>query len=463
MRAQLPRIIATCLALVLVFGFTLDSDARRRKRRRRRTRRPAVKGLVLAKTPAGRTGKRIRRGLRRGLRRAGLKLVSSRAHRGKDLGALQGLCAKTEGCKAVIALESSRKRRRYALLSVAWAPNTSTGTRGPRIGEAKGRARSARRLGRTAARLGRTLAKAIIAYVPPAPPPPPKPEPQPEPRPEPRPEPIVTLPVEPTPSVTRRSDPSEAFVIADVAFGLSTRTLELQGLGGQPDIRRHEGGAFAELALRGELYPAALFTRSFAQHIGLVLDFAHHVTMQTRAEAPATIGGAEANVDGSSLLLAGALRLRLPLGPQRLGPALVFAEAGLGMRTFGLGDNAALPEMSYRFLRFALGGEIAFLEGLLRFSLSADIRPFLGVGQETVNALGDRDGGLAFAIGGRVGGQLGFGLRYFVGVEFSHYSVSFQGLGGTSRPPLPGTLERSAPSDASDSYLRVFSGLGYAY
>jgi hypothetical protein len=463
------RWLCALTAVALLITLVADVDARRRRRRRRRAARAPAKGLVLATALRGRNGARLRRGLAAGLRRGGLKLVSWKRYRDKadgkvdpkDAASLQALCAKIERCKAVLVISTERKRRRYRVSVEALAPNTTQGA-GAAIGSQSATARSARRLTRTAATLARKLAKPIVAYEPPPPPPPPKPDPTPPPAPKPDPKPVVTAPPPAPPSVARRNDPSEAFVIADVGFGLSTRDLELIGLGGQPDIRRHQGGAFGEITLRAEVYPAALLTRSIAQHIGLVGTFSHHLVMQTRAEGPATLGGVEADIDGSSMQLHGGLRFRLPIGPRSLGPALVFAEAGLGLRSFGLGDNAA-PEMNYRFLRFALGGEIALLDGLLRLGLSADIRPFLGIGQETANALGSRDGGLAFAIAGRVGGQLAFGLRYFVGVEYSHYSVSFAGLGGTSRPPLPGTLERDAPSDATDSYLRVLTGVGYAY
>ncbi len=465
------RFLVGLTVLALLLTLAADVDARRRRRRRRRRVRQPVKGLVLATALRGRNGARVRRGLAAGLRRGRLKLVGWKRYESKangkvnpkDAASLQALCATIERCKAVLNVNTTRKRRRYRVKIEALAPNTAQGA-GASIASRAATARSARWITRTASALARKLAKLILAYQPP--PPPPKPDPKPDPTPpppKPDPKPVVETPPPPPPALARRSDPSEAFVIADLGFGLSTRSLELVGLSGQPDIRRHKGGAFGELTLRAEVYPAALFTRSIAQHIGLVGTFSHHIAMQTRAEGSATIGGAEADVDGSAMQLHGGLRFRLPVGPRSLGPALVFAEAGFGLRRFSLGDNAALPEMNYRFLRLALGGEIGLLDGLLRLGLSADIRPFLGVGQETANALGSRDGGLAFAIAGRVGGQLAFGLRYFVGVEYSRYGVSFAGLGGTSRPPLPGTLERDAPSDATDSYLRVFAGVGYAY
>ncbi|MCA9671941.1 MAG: hypothetical protein KC503_40355 [Myxococcales bacterium] len=461
-RRTRQRLGALLLALLFVIGCVAEADARRRRRRRRKRARPSGPEVVLLSV-AGPQARRAYRGLYRGLRRR-VRLVGRRKFfravkkLGVDPTSKGGLAAACDkaGCKFVVrGVVKRARRRRYELtISVTHAATGSS------VFEKTYTVRRARRLTRSAIRAARALATAVRDYTPPPPPPPPPPPKPPEPpkpvaKAEPDPATIAKKPDDGDDGDTDKSSKKrdDAMIVARVGVGISTRDLKLVGPS-DSDQRKHGGGVFPELTIAAEIYPLVPLTKSFARHIGVWVTFSQALAVSTQPAANLP----QDDPGGTARQILGGVLARVPIGPLELRGAV-----GLGVRDFPLDDNSAVPSMSYRFVDISVGGSIPLGTPLAVFSASFAARPLVGAGQDTANALGELDGGFAFAVGAGFSGRLSFGLMYFARFEFQSYNVDYAGLGGTARPPLPGTFERAAASNAVDRYIRAWAGLGYVF
>jgi hypothetical protein len=131
------------------------------------------------------------------------------------------------------------------------------------------------------------------------------------------------------------------------------------------------------LQLGATFYPAGFSTKSFWRNIGLQLNYQRTFYGQT------PILGAEGEESRDTTLqeIAGALRVRIPLGSLQLGVL-----AGFGLHSLTLAGEkviAALPDTNYRFYR--AGGDV-------RFEMTRDLSAKLGLAFRGVLNVGDDAG-----------------------------------------------------------------------
>jgi len=247
-----------------------------------------------------------------------------------------------------------------------------------------------------------------------------------------------------------------------LGIGISRRDYKMEGDDPSKN-RRYDGGVYPEINLRLDLYPAAPFVDHFvAQNMGLGLAFAHHLSISTTLRDK---NGKPQDVDTSALELLVDLFFRWPIfGEEPTSPELKIA-FGFGMRDFKLGENHVLPSFKYRFLRIGVDGYIPLMTPLVAIQAGIDIRPILAVGQEALDALGEKSGMFALAVRGGLGGRTAFGLFYGATFEYQHFMGDYSGrteYKGKAIPAGAPASLRTAPSSTTESYIRVWALLGYS-
>jgi len=239
-----------------------------------------------------------------------------------------------------------------------------------------------------------------------------------------------------------------------VAFGGAARQAVVAEVTPTVDDANYEGKVYPEVIVSAEVYPAVAFTKSFVRNFGLGVTYSHHLSISTK------VGERDLGTSSQELLID--LRYRWPLFNWATPPELLIV-AGGGLRDYTLDENDIMTSFNYRFLRFGLDGYVPFGTPLLGVSVGFDVRPLLTVGQEAVNFLGSKSGGLAFAVRGGVRGRLAFGLSYFAELEYLRFGTSFQGLTASGVSDAgKNKRDRAGATDGTDRFIRFWLGAGYA-
>ena len=248
-----------------------------------------------------------------------------------------------------------------------------------------------------------------------------------------------------------------------LGLGISRRDYKMEGDDPSKN-RRYDGGVYPEINLRLDLYPAAPFMDHMAaRNAGLALAFAHHMSISTSVRDS---NGQPQEVDTGSLELLVDLFFRWHiLGEDDPTTPLLKVGFGFGMRDFTLGENHVLPSFKYRFLHIAVDGEIPLMTPLIAIKVGMDLRPILAVGQEALDALGEKSGVFALAVRAGLGGKTSFGLFYGALFEYQHFMADYAGRIEYASQPIPSGAPRSlrtTPTSTTESYIRVWFLLGYA-
>jgi len=247
-----------------------------------------------------------------------------------------------------------------------------------------------------------------------------------------------------------------------VGLGISRRDFRMEG-DNPAENRRYDGGVFPEINLRLDLYPAAPWVDHFvARNLGIGLAFAHHLSISTTKRDS---NGAQAEVGTGSLELLVDLLFRWPLFKGEATTPVLKVALGFGMRNFSLDENHVLPTFKYRVLHIGVEGDIPLMTPLIALKVGFDVRPILAVGQEALDALGEKSGVFALAVRGGLGGKTSFGLYYGAVFEYQHFMADYAGrleYANKQRPPDAPKSMRVTPSSTTESYIRVWALLGYA-
>jgi hypothetical protein len=245
--------------------------------------------------------------------------------------------------------------------------------------------------------------------------------------------------------------------------GLATRSFVLSSPNGSN--RSYSPGAYSEFTIAAEFYPLALVLDGFARNIGLAASYSHHILVATtlppnRNQTTSCIF--DEDVSTSSQQLTTDLKLRWPL--ELPWSPILMAVAGFGMRDFNLGRNNVLPSFNYKFLRFGISGQVDLGTRWIALRAGGDVRPLLRAGQEAVDALGERSGGIGWGVHAGLLGQVVAGLFYFATFEYTGYAMNFKGLPFEFvRDCYPDVEEVDGQTySGSDTFLRFWAGLGYS-
>lgn len=239
---------------------------------------------------------------------------------------------------------------------------------------------------------------------------------------------------------------------ASLAIGMASRTYELIDSQGTK-VGKYKGAYYPEFVLGLQLYPLTLATRGWLSGLGLGLSYSRHLSISTEEKATGN------SVDTSTQEIQANLRYRWLISNRLSGPQ-VYGLVGWGYHSFSLAENTILASFDYHYIHIGLGGRVPLGTPYLGISLEASVRPVLKVGQEAVNAYGERGGAFAFSVRPGLFGYV-WKLRYFIEFEFARYGMDFKGL--PAGEALPGTIDLELASDGSDVFLRTWAGLAYAY
>ena len=238
-----------------------------------------------------------------------------------------------------------------------------------------------------------------------------------------------------------------------LSLGISMRAYHLAGADSKLD-RRYDGGVYPEFTARLELYPMSLLMQNFARNIGLALSYTRHLAITTAMNT--TKGEVEVDTGSQEFLLD--LMLRWPILDRPTTP-VILVSAGWGLRDFTLGENVILPTFKYRFVRFGVGGRVPLTTQLIALEVGFDLRPVMAVGQDAVDAFGEKDGGLGYALSGGVGGRTSFGLFYGLTFEYLRFGNDF--LGRSDIQGSAPALVRKDATSGSDRFIRFWARVGY--
>ena len=419
--------------------------------------------------PGGATARAaLVRGIKRKVRLLALKTYRRTATRlGVDGNRGSGLATTAAKLKvsAVIAGEVVKQRRgRFKLVVTVY-----NGADGEVLGESNKTVRGRRRLRRAGAGLGtgalRWIRQGQVGSGAPAPVAAPPPARAPEEVPPLRNDGVAATPPARQAPARDRDDDDDAtakdkpaaaaeggyagLVAVEAALGFSSRSYSLTATDPNQD-RKYSGALYPELSVGLEAYPLLLFGRGFASGFGLGLSYSRHLSITTKQRE----GGQEVGSSSSELLIN--LRYRWLFGPGAAG-SMLYGFVGYGARSFGLDPNPTLTSFDYQFIQIALGGRYAFLGDYLGADLLASARPLLKVGQEAVDAFGEKTGGFGWSARAGLSGRLAFGLTYSAQAELIGFSSDFKGLSARTAE-----VDSDVASSGSDFFVRFWLGLGYA-
>ncbi len=241
-----------------------------------------------------------------------------------------------------------------------------------------------------------------------------------------------------------------------VSMGIAMRNYHLEGADPALD-RKYEGGVYPEFNLRLDLFPLAPFMRNFARNIGLSVGYTRHLTVSTTMTTQAQ-GEVEVDTGSQELLLD--LMVRWPIFDKPTSP-VILGHAGWGMRHFTLGPNHILPSFKYNFVRFGLGGRIPLTTPLIALEAGFDLRPLLAVGQEAIDAFGQKEGGFSWSLRAGISGRTSLGLFYGLMFEYLRFSTDFAGRWDIDPKITPSPLVRKDPTGGSDGFIRFLLTVGY--
>ena len=347
-------------------------------------------------------------------------------------------CTRTK-VDAVIKGKVTRRRGRRYIVTVS----VVNGGTGERLGRRAATVRGARKLLRAGVAIGKQLIPLLeeaehLAIKPVAPPPKPR-------------------VFKPKPRKIKKKKSSitlDGLFDVSVSLGISMRNYHLAGADPALD-RKYEGGVYPEFNLRLDLFPMAPFLRNFARNIGLSVGYSRHLSVTTTMS---TKQQGEVEVDTGSQELLLDLMVRWPLFDRPTTP-VILGHAGWGMRHFTLGENHILPTFKYSFVRFGLGGRVPLTTPLIALEAGFDLRPLMAVGQEAVDAFGQKEGGFSWSLHAGVSGRTSMGLFYGLMFEYLRFSTDFGGrfdITGTAPPVV-----RKDPTSGSDSFIRFWLTVGY--
>lgn len=237
------------------------------------------------------------------------------------------------------------------------------------------------------------------------------------------------------------------------SIGISLRSYKLEGADPTLD-RAYEGGVYPEFTLRLDLFPAAPFMDNFVRNIGLGVSYTRHLSVSTKM----TTKQGEVEVDTGSQELLLDLIVRWPIFKKATSP-VILGHAGWGFRHFSLGENYILPTLKYSFVRFGLGGRVPLTTPLIALEAGFDLRPLIAVGQEAIDAFGQKEGGFSWSVRGGLSGRTSLGLFYGATFEYLRFTTDFGGrydITGSAPP-----LVRKDPTSGSDGFIRLWLTVGY--
>lgn len=449
----------------------------------------AARKRVVVMRFSGPGAARAYRGVIQALRRRS-RLVTTRAYlraarrariRPTAPAAITQVCAKLR-CDAVVTGQVRRARGRYQLTIAVHDAST-----GDLVGQREARVRAARRLSGAGAQLGRSALRLIARTQAPlrsdkavAARPPPVSEPSGAQEREPSEEPPPRAPsvnasdaVAPPPMAEEEAESSsgraredarvsaaagtddtlETFAVG-AGLGFAIRSYELATA---DETSSYDGGAYPEFVLDAAVYPLARVTSTFARHLGLGLAYSRHLSISTEDTSGSQ---AASDVETSSQQFLVDARVRWFVLARAWSP-VVFGAVGWGFRDFDLAANDVLTSFNYQFVRISADVAVPLGTPYISLEVGFDIRPLIGVGQDAVNAYGERTGGLAWAA--RVGafGELPLGFFYFGRFEYLHFGMDFAGRTDLGADQVR-EVDRIVPSSGSDTFLRFWLGAGYA-
>lgn len=213
----------------------------------------------------------------------------------------------------------------------------------------------------------------------------------------------------------------------------------------------------AELIISAAFYPFALLSDGALRDFGIGVRYTHGL-------------GGEIEADGAQLGSAVAGECLVDLRWRKIWDATVWSpriglSLGWGTRSFAGADDPRgerVPAMNYRFLRLRGAGQLALGTPLVALDAAFELRPLLSVGQDAVDAWGQRDSGIALAAELGLGGQHRSGFYYRVSLLIEQYRSGFTGLDPSVAPLRPHTLDQAEPSVSSDASMAVAFSLGFA-
>ena len=342
---------------------------------------------------------------------------------------------------AVIKGKVTRRRRGRFTVTVS----VVNGGTGERLGRRAATVRGARRLMRAGAAIGKQLLpmlrEAEHAAIKPAAPVEPRPVRKFKPRPR---------------KVKKKKKTGLSFkglFDVSVSLGISMRNYKLAGADPTLD-RKYEGGVYPEFNLRLDLFPVAPFLDNFARNFGLSMGYTRHMSVSTTMNTKT--GEVEVDTGSQELLLD--LLVRWPIFDKPTSP-VILGHVGWGMRHFTLGDNYILPTFKYSFMRFGLGGRIPLTSPLIALEVGFDLRPLMAVGQDAIDAFGQKEGGFSWSLRGGLSGRTSLGLFYGLMFEYLKFTTDFAGrfdITGSAPPVV-----RKDPTSGSDSFIRFWFTVGY--
>ena len=468
--------LVRALLVVLTISFSLaaaDADARRRRRRRRRkTAKKQVVMLPFKGSKASTVRSRVIRKIKKRVRFVSYKKYRRMASRLKvnpsDPDGMVAICAELR-CQAVVAGKVKRRGSRYTVTVTVYDASS-----GDVIGRSKRRARGSRRLKRTGTSLGSPVLKLVRKGS--APPRAPPPEEQPPP-PAAEPPPPEEQPEE-VPPLLASEDAERVMDKLDERGrgrrrqyeGHLRRVCRHRPIVAQihADWRRSGPGSRVrrrhvprDRSRRGDL-PVCLLHGQLCQEHRPVDQLCPPSGSQHRfAGQPESPSRLQLRRDSRHLFAAAPARPQAALDPPLWLEARGHGRIRLGFREFGLGPNDVLPSFNWQFIRFGASGRLPFGTPLIAFEGGFDLRMLLKAGQEAVDALGERSGGLGWSAHAGLRGDFSFGLFYFAMFEYQAYSADFKGLASEDmvRDCFP---DRTDATSGSDGYLRFWAGAGYA-
>jgi hypothetical protein len=238
-----------------------------------------------------------------------------------------------------------------------------------------------------------------------------------------------------------------------VSMGISKRNYKLEGADPTLD-RAYEGGVYPEFTLRLDLFPMAPFMDNFVRNIGLSVSYTRHLSVSTKM----TTKQGEVEVDTGSQELLLDLMVRWPIFKKATSP-VILGHVGYGFRNFSLGENYILPSFKYNFVRIGLGGRVPLTTPLIALEAGFDVRPLISVGQDAVDAFGQKEGGFSWSVRGGLSGRTSLGLFYGATFEYLAFTTDFGGrydITGNGPP-----LVRKDPTNGSDGFIRFWLTIGY--